>query len=300
VFVDINKRTDIFGVPHVDEFAVPSIPYMGSKRRIATKILNAIYKTVGDFETLYDLFGGGAAMSVAGVLAGHRVFYNDANAGVSNLFRHIVSGGAIPKSWVSRELFHDAKNGNDWYSGLIKCCWSFGSDQSSYLFGKEIEDIKRAAHEYLLSNGYDGTMESRKNLLQQFKVDQLICDRFDLQRLEQLERLERLQQLEQLERLERLEILNCEYCDIKTLGGAVVYCDPPYFNTQPYQCCIDYEKFYQWCFDTKSPVFVSSYNLPECFVLVASFSHRSTLGATANNAVVENLYWNGKRLQEVY
>jgi len=68
------RKKHIFGGPEVKETIVPAMPYMGSKRKLANKILNAIYRTVGDFYTLYDLFGGGGAMSIAGLRAGHEVF----------------------------------------------------------------------------------------------------------------------------------------------------------------------------------------------------------------------------------
>ena len=37
--------------------------------------------------------------------------------------------------------------------------------------------------------------------------------------------------------------------------------------------------------------------MPEEFVEVASFEHRSTLSAKANNKVFEKLYWNGETIK---
>ena len=45
--------------------------------------------------------------------------------------------------WVSREKFFANKNNDAWYGGLCKVVWSFGNNQSSYLFGKQIEESKR-------------------------------------------------------------------------------------------------------------------------------------------------------------
>ena len=67
--------------------------------------------------------------------------------------------------WVGRETFNRLKGGDDWRSGLVKTCWSFGNNQIAYLFGKDVEPIKKQAHDYLMANGYDGTAGKRQELL---------------------------------------------------------------------------------------------------------------------------------------
>ena len=109
------KQFDLFGMPSTVEEVVPSIPYMGNKRKLAKKIINEIYKIIGEFDNLYDIFGGGGAVSVAGLLEGHKVYYNELNTGVANLMRYIKDGGEIPFNWVSREEFNKNKDRNDWY-----------------------------------------------------------------------------------------------------------------------------------------------------------------------------------------
>jgi hypothetical protein len=263
----VIKQLDIFGNIAIPEDEVPAIPYMGNKRKFATKFINAMFRTVGEFDKLYDLFGGGASVSVAGLISGLDVHYNDLNAGVVNLLKYLKSGGEIPYEWVSREEFNRHKNGNDWYSGLVKSCWSFGNNQKSYLFGNENEILKKECHEYLMQNGYDKTAETRIRLIDQLKKAKIIEGRLELeqlqqlQQLEQLEQLQQLQQLEQLEQLqqlqqlERLEITNLSYDEVKINPvNSVVYCDIPYKNTANYQegKNFDYEKFYGWCCEHES------------------------------------------------
>jgi hypothetical protein len=129
-----------------EDFIVPSMPYMGGKRKLSTKILNSIYETVGDFGALYDLFGGGGAISTAGLLAGHTVHYNELNAGVANLMRHLTQGGYLPDHWIDRATFQALKDGDSWYSGFVKVCWSFGNQQRDYMFGRDVEPIKKLGH----------------------------------------------------------------------------------------------------------------------------------------------------------
>ena len=290
------RQTDLFGIPKIKDEVVNSIPYMGSKRKLATKLLNSIYQTIGDFENLYDLFGGGGAMSMASMKAGHKTFYNEFNSGVANLMKYLQKGGKIPLEWVSREEFKKHKNGDDWYSGYIKTCWSFGNNQKAYLFGKEIEDLKRQAHEYLLANGYLENPSKRIALIKEFKEKMNISGRFELQQLQQLQQLEQLERLQQLHQLEQLEITNLSYEQVQIQTNSIIYCDPPYQDTAKYQETIDYNEFYKWALDNPNPVFVSSYKMPKEFKEVASFEHRSILSGTANNLVIEKLFWNGKNI----
>ena len=83
------RQCDLFGTPYIDNESVPYMPYMGSKNKLATKILNAIYQTIGDFDRVYDLFGGGAAFSTAALMAGHKVHYNEKNTSIVELLRYI-------------------------------------------------------------------------------------------------------------------------------------------------------------------------------------------------------------------
>ncbi|MFA5300262.1 MAG: DNA adenine methylase, partial [Lutibacter sp.] len=172
---------------------------------MSTKLLNEIYNTIGDFNTFYDLFGGGGSMSITASLSGHKTVYNELNKGVYNLFKHVLTGGEIPKHWITREEFHKYKTGDDWFSGLVKCCWSFGNNQSSYLFGAENEKLKRLAHEIVINNCEKSRIELSKLIGVEIpdRIDRLwFCrnyktKRFKLEQLERLEKLEKLQRLEQ-------------------------------------------------------------------------------------------------------
>jgi len=310
--------------PVIKNEIVEAIPYMGNKRKLATKILNTIYQTVGDFDRLYDLFGGGGSVSVAGIKSGHAVYYNELNTGVVNLLKYIQAGGELPTHWVSREEFNKHKHGDDWYSGFVKCVWSFGNNQSGYLFGEEIEENKRILHEIVVNKSTTLNDEllkisgvkipdkilnvegfsKRKILVMRFLKENKytinnIWDNFhqDIDKHRLLQQLEQLEQLERLERLEQLEITNLGYNQVIVKPNSVIYCDPPYLGTAEYQeGGFDHNQFYKWCLENLNPVFVSEYNMPKEFIKIANFEHRSTLSAKSNNLVTENLYWNGKAL----
>lgn len=270
------------------------IPYMGSKRKLAKKIVNYILSVNPESKYVYDLFGGGGAISFQFLKYKQikKIVYNELNTGVCELLKDILKNGVTEKynQWIDRETFNKHKNDNDWFGGLLKTCWSFGNKQSSYLFGRHIEQIKKEAHEYLFKNGYKlGDKEKRNNLIKQFKNDNNIQDRFELQQLEQLQRLERLQQLE------RLEIQNKSYEDViidTPIDETIIYLDPPYKNTAQYQCKLDYEKLYEWIKNHKYKIYISEYNLDDKFYLCKEWQHRSRLSQITNNLVKEGLYCN--------
>lgn len=302
-----RRQLNLWGIPQVEETIVPSMPYMGSKRKLANKLLNAIYQTIGDFDALYDLFGGGGAMSVAALRAGHEVFYNEKNQAVVELLKYIQRGERLPNRWISREEYKEKSDGNDWFAGFLQSCWSFGNNQNGYIFGAEIEELKRLGHEVVISKNEAARVELSavlginlpmpKNRLDfRRTIKELTGERGDLQQLESLELLERLQQLESLE---HLNIFCNDYTKIKIKSGSVIYCDPPYAGTAEYKDgAFDSIAFWQWCREQKSPVFVSEYSAPADFAIVAEFEHRSTLSSTNNAKVtIEKLFWNGRNLQ---
>ena len=225
------------------------IPYMGSKRKIAGKLVDYMLANTPSAKYVYDLFGGGGAMSFEFMQRQQieRVHYNEINTGVVELLRKIMTDGVTDEfyQWVTRDDFNELKKGNDWRAGLIKTCWSFGSNQENYLFGESIEAYKRCYHnvvvecidetqamsEYCKKYVYDkygivcelniqmpigeSIKERRLNIRSQLVAFEKKCKQIQadvpslrhLERLQQLQQLERLQQLQQLERLERLERL---------------------------------------------------------------------------------------------
>lgn len=82
---------------------------------------------------------------------------------------------------------------------------SFGNDRSSYLYSKELSDIKYNLAKQIVDiddvfSGYKQT-DTYKNAVKQVEQLQRLQQ---LQQLTQLEQLQRLQQLEQLQELQRL------------------------------------------------------------------------------------------------
>ena len=112
------KLIDLFGNINIEGLSARNgINYMRSKRGIAIEVMQAIYDTVGNFDTFYDLFGGGGAMTFLALEIGiENIHYNELNSGVSNLMKFLRDNN-IPADWykfVDREMFFEFKDNPEW------------------------------------------------------------------------------------------------------------------------------------------------------------------------------------------
>lgn len=219
------------------------IPYKGSKRKLAKPIIDYILSHNPQAKYAFDLFGGGGAISFEALKRKQfsEVHYNELNTGVVELLKKIRTDGITPEfyRWVDRETFNKHKNDDDWFGGFIKTCWSFGSNQRTYLYGFDIVEWKKAlchicfaeTEEEIISNfrilekrvfkkpiDYTIFFDDKRaiELLQlpkgserRYNLRNCILKRSvdgleNLERLGNLESLENLERLESLERLERL------------------------------------------------------------------------------------------------
>lgn len=303
------------------------LPYMGSKDKIAKSILMMLPKA----DNLYDLFGGGFAISHCALKCFPKKFasvhYNEIKADIVDLMKRAIAGefnyDRFKPKWSSRaDFFANLDN------PYIRVCWSFGNVQKTYLFGEDIEPYKKAMHNAVVFGEFDAlasevlgfstwpsiakTTKQRRLYLRQ-KIEYYrktgipkILHQFlnakqleRLGRLEQLERLGRLQQLEQLEKLEKLTTSSLSYEQVEIKPNSVIYCDPPYEGTADYGRTFDQNKFLDWAASIKHPVFISEYNVPDKrFKQVYQVKKRAMLTSEKHKTkqMQEKLYWNGVSL----
>ena len=283
------------------------MPYMGSKRKLSKKIVDEILNANPNTKYFFDLFGGGGAVSFEALQRTkiQKVHYNELNTGVAELLKKIQKDGVIEEfyQWIDRDTFNKHKLDSDWFGGLCKVVWSFGNNQKKYLFGKDVEPIKKIGH--LVSVNKCTKSLNKLSKIMGVNIDSRILDidthsirkkiaSFSKNRCFGLQQLQQLQRLEQLEQLQQLEIHNKSYNDIMIdtpIDETIIYLDPPYEKTEEYaEGGFDHRELEDWIEISPYKIYVSSYdfNLPK----IASFKHRSSLSATANNEVTENLYCN--------
>ena len=117
------------------------IPYMGSKNRIAKKIIDFLPSG----ETLVDLFGGGGAITDCANESNkwEHIIYNELNKLPYTCFLKALRGEYENEDrWISRQDFINLKDTDEY----VACCFSFGNNFRNYMYNEKIEPYKRAYH----------------------------------------------------------------------------------------------------------------------------------------------------------
>ena len=268
------------------------LPYQGSKKKISKKIIEIIKQNFGTDKPIYDIFGGGGAITAECILNGLEVYYNDLDKDITNAFERVVSQDRdwIKTLIISRTEFTEIKDKenkttDDFLKLLVN---SFGNDKRSYLYSKEISDLKYNLAKEIIEkhdvfSGYKQT-ETYKGSIEKYK------------RLQQLQRLQQLEQLQRLQQLDKVKATNKSYHDFSEVSGAILYLDPPYEGTcqESYINSFDSQEFYNWAFEMSKSniVIISSYSISdERFEVVYSFDKaRSTIQGGKRNDKCEKLF----------
>ena len=238
------------------------VPYQGSKNAIARDIIGIMPSG----QRFVDLFAGGCAVTHAAMISGKydRFLANDLQGFGLRLFVDAIAGRCEGKwrEWVTRDEFN-ARKGVD---PLVALCWSFGNNGRDYLYARTKEAAKHEEHLRRLRGIVSADHE--------------------------LEHIERLQGMERLQALERLQAHYGRYADYQHADGDVVYCDPPYANTQLYiSGAFDNAAFWDWVRTRDYPVFVSEYAAPEGFTPVWQKAKCQLMHAKGGaGKVVENVF----------
>ena len=266
------------------------LPYQGSKKKISKKIVEIIKQNFGTDKPVYDIFGGGGAITAECILNGLEVHYNDLDRTITDMFQKVVSEDRdyLKTLLVSREEFlkireKENKTIDDELKLLVN---SFGNNKKNYLYSKEFSDLKYNLAIEIIKNhdtfdGYKKT-ETYKNAYRPFNIGKL--DRFQVsQQLQRLQQLQQLQQVERVQRLERQEATNLDYTEFSDIENAILYLDPPYEKAHLNGYSInnfDSKVFYDWAYkmSKKNIVIISSYEISDSrFECVYEFkSARST------------------------
>ena len=257
------------------------LPYQGSKKKISKKIVEIIKQNFRTDRPIYDIFGGGGAITAECILNGLEVYYNDLDKDITNAFERVISQDRewIKTLIVSCEEFFEIKakenkTTDDFLKLLVN---SFGNDKKSYLYSKETSDLKynlakKIIENHDVFNGYKQTETYKKATYNAKQAND-----------KRVQQLERLGQLEQLQQLNKIKATNKSYHDFSKVSNAILYLDPPYewSSQKGYINSFDSQEFYDWAFEMakNNIVIISSYSISdERFESVYSFDEaRSTL-----------------------
>ena len=283
------------------------LPYQGSKKKISKKIVEIIKQNFGTDRPIYDIFGGGGAITAECVLNGLEVHYNDLDKDITNAFERVISKDRewIKTLIVSREEFFEIeakenKTTDDFLKLLVN---SFGNKKGHYIYSKEISDLKYNIAKEIIEkhdvfNGYKQTETYKKATYNAKKENDKRFQQLErLGQLEQLQQLQQLERLQQLQKLNKIKATNKSYHAFSDVSGAILYLDPPYEGTSQkgYINSFDSQEFYDWAFEIAKTniVIISSYSISnERFEVVYSFDKaRSCLqGGRGNKRKNEKLF----------
>lgn len=276
------------------------LPYQGSKKKISKKIVEIIKQNFGTDRPIYDVFGGGGAITAECVLNGLEVHYNDLDETITSMFQKVVSEDRnyIKTLLVSRDEFFKIRNKenktiDDELKLLVN---SFGNNRKNYMYSKEFSDLKYNLAIEIIKNhdtfdGYKKT-ETYKKALRPFDIGKE-------KKNQTLQGLQRLQQMERIQKagIKNLKITNHDYTHFSYLEDAIIYLDPPYEGTthNGYKTgAFNSHSFYDWAYEMskKNIVLISSYIISdERFECVYEFKNtRSTFQVGKHNNKTEKLF----------
>ena len=278
------------------------MPFKGSKNGIAEWVVDQLpYSPV-----FVDLFAGGCAITHRAMIIKKYPKYVINDIGdAPNLFLKAVHGELKNETrWISREEFERLKDTDT----FIKYCFSFGNNGKDYLYGKYLEDWKKALHyarvfkDFSILENMDIHTDNasriwvkankdecrakyiawyKKNREQSLESLERLQRLQSLQSLQSLESLERLQSLESLESLERLQRLQLEYREVNIADATFYYADPPYRGTNAqYVKGFDFKVFDEWLATIDKPVIVSEYTAPKGTTEITHIKKRALADAT--------------------
>ena len=278
------------------------LPYQGSKKKISKKIIEIIKQNFGTDKPIYDIFGGGGAITAECILNGLEVYYNDLDKDITNAFERVISQDRewIKTLIVSREEFFEIKakenkTTDDFLKLLLN---SFGNSMKTFMYSKGISDLKYNLAKEIIEKhdvfvGYKQT-ETYKKVTSGSEWDWF---NEKPEKNKMLQHLHRLQQLYRLQQINKVKATNKSYHDFSEVSNAIVYLDPPYEGTDQnsYINQFDSQEFYDWAFEMAKTniVIISSYSISdERFEVVYSFDKalRPFRGGISNEGKTEKLF----------
>ena len=265
------------------------LPYQGSKKKISKKIVEIIKQNFGTEKPVYDIFGGGGAITAECLINGLEVHYNDLDRTITDMFQRVLATDRefLKTLIISRDEFFkirdkENKTIDDELKLLVN---SFRNDRNTYLYSKEFSDLKyNLAVEIIKKHdtfsGYKKT-DTYKNAYRPFDIGKE-------DKSQVLRQFQRIQQVERVQKMsiKNLKITNHDYTHFSYLSDAIIYLDPPYENTilEGYSIKeFDSQSFYDWAYEMskKNIVLISSYEISDKrFECVYEFKNaRSTLSS---------------------
>ena len=249
------------------------LPYQGSKKRISKKIVEIIKQNFGTDKTVYDIFGGGGAITAECVLNDLKVCYNDIDSNMTNIIKMVIEKD---KEWikglvVSREdFFKIMKKNRSSYEELVLIANSFSYARQGYIYSSTKSKVKFELvldiiynHDTFRDYKKTDTYISRLEELKGVEREGSSCG------LEHMSALGQIEAFQNLKKLKDVQYTNASYESFSDLKNCIVYLDPPYDNsyTKGYKNCESFDsvEFYDWAVEMSKSniVLLSGYEVSD-------------------------------------
>ena len=262
------------------------MPYQGSKSRIAEWIVDILPPS----HTLVDLFAGGGAIVHCALLSGkwQNIIANDATD-TMKVFCAAINGefdgyAACPArdEWLK---YRDTDT-------ALAILHSFGNDKTTYLWGEDLEAVKRPASLMVSAPSVWERYQWYRRFIEALSEYMDNEKQGRIQELQGVENTARLVQLERVTRLQGLQGLQGDYRVVDIPEGATVYADPPYratANSSRYGA-FDFDAFDAWLNGVDFPVYVSEYDAPAGCVEIAAKTRTTSMSATTTDKRIERVF----------
>lgn len=273
------------------------LPYVGSKKKISKRIAQIIAQNFGTDKLVYDLFGGGGAVSLELMLNGFKdVHYNELDEMTFEAFRTALYDDFDVRDLIATrdEFFEIRDSDHDGFGELKLLVNSFGNDRRSYLYSKLVSDAKTNLAKQIVWGESDWRQYKQTETYKLSEIERI-------QQIELIQQIEQIQQIPQIERIQKVEQkdLKCTNLDYKYFGNlsdAILYLDPPYEQaTNKYKLGkFNSAEFYDWTYKMSkhNTVIISSYEVNDNrFEPVFEFkTARSTLNSKGFGNRTEKLF----------
>lgn len=220
--------------------------YMGSKSRIATRILSIILRNRELDQWYVEPFCGGC--NVIDKVKGKRIA-NDSNPYLIAMWKALVEEAWEPP-YIDKILHNKIKNNKNDYGPELIGWVGFNCSFKGVFFG-----------------GFAGECKTKIGTIRNYQT-------------EALANIEK-----QVQKLKNTDFRLSQFYELQFPKNSIVYCDPPYMNVHGYMDGVDFNQFWSWV-RTKTEeghqVYVSEYQAPSDFEFIWEVNIRCTLGVVSD------------------
>ena len=201
--------------------------YMGSKRRIAKEILSIILADRQPGQIVYDIFCGGANLTIH---IPPPVVAVDVNKYLIALFDFAKNTPENLPKFIGKNLYYDIKKNKNKYPDWLVGYAGFLCSYMCKFFG-----------------GYADITTTTGGGIVDFQTRQ------------------KQSIIREIEYYRDIDFVCASYENLNLSSGSIAYFDPPYKDTTTYRNDIDYDHFYTWLKLQKMKgikIFISEYDMP--------------------------------------